>query len=110
MMTTTNKDLLEKAVLAVAPAVAKYHLDLQLSNKSGGESDFILDPDSARFIAEDSLDIAKAIIAELEAKPEPAKISEAAKAKLNGSTEHKTASDKKPGAKKTAKSKSEGEE
>jgi hypothetical protein len=61
-----NRLLFEKMVLAVAPAVAKYHLNLQLTNKVKGESDFIMHPDTARYIAEDCSDIAAAMVREME--------------------------------------------
>lgn len=53
-------------LLAIAPAVAKYHLNLQLSRKEKGESDFIMHPDTARYIAEDCSDIAEAMVMEIE--------------------------------------------
>jgi len=61
-----NRLLYEKMMLALAPAVAKYHLNLQLSNKVKGDSDFIMHPDTARYIAEDCSDIASAMINEIE--------------------------------------------
>lgn len=61
-----NRLLFEKLMVAVAPAVTKYHLELQLSNKGKGESDFIMHGDTARYIAEDCSDIAKALVNEME--------------------------------------------
>jgi hypothetical protein len=82
-----NRLLLEKIMLSVAPAVTKYHLDLQLQNKSKGESDFTMHRDTSRYIAEDCSEIAAAIVEEIEkgrAKPKPSKAPVAATAEAAG--------------------------
>ena len=65
-----NRLLFEKVMLSIAPAVTKYHLDLQLDSKQKGESDFIMHRDTARYIAEDCTDIARTIVEEVERQKE----------------------------------------
>lgn len=91
----TTKPLFEQLLIAVAPAVTKYHLDLQLSDKSEQESEFLLHPDTGRFIAEDAIDIAHAIMEELEAEkesPRKAKVKAAVKKEGAEMSETKKAS------------------
>lgn len=83
-----NRLLFEKVMLSVAPAVTKYHLELQLNSKGKGESDFIMHRDTARYIAEDCADIARTLVEEMEQQRHKGKTPARAKAEENGAAEH----------------------
>lgn len=74
-----NRLLFEKIVQSIAPAVTKYHLELQLKSKTRDESEFSLHRETPRYIAEDCSDIAKAIVNELEQTRDKTKQATAAK-------------------------------
>ncbi len=84
-----NRLLFEKVMLSVAPAVAKYHLELQLNSKGKGESDFIMHRDTARYIAEDCADNARTLVEEMEQQRQKSNMP-ARKARMeeNGAADH----------------------
>lgn len=92
-----NRLLFEKVMLSVAPAVTKYHLELQLNSKGKGESDFIMHRDTARYIAEDCADIARTMVEEMEMQREKGKRPARTRSSENGATRHTEADSMHPG-------------
>jgi hypothetical protein len=101
-----NQQLITELFKSIAPAVTKFHLDLQLSSKTRDDSEYSVSTRTIQYIAEDTMDIALELAEELElslssqdkkiapVKTSPAKTAPTKTAPSKKSTPTKTSSKK----------------